>query len=41
MNLYYLQLQQEMNAQNRMFTTLSNVMNSEHETAKTAIGNIK
>lgn len=40
MNLYYLQIQEEVNAQNRTFSALSNVMEVEHSTAKTAIGNI-
>jgi hypothetical protein len=40
MNLYYLQVQETVNAQNRSFTTLSNVMKAEHDTVKTAIGNI-
>lgn len=41
MNLYYLQIQEEVNAQNRTFSTLSNVMKAEHDTVKTAIGNIR
>jgi hypothetical protein len=41
MNLYYLRVQEEVNAQNRTFTVLSNVMKAEHETVKTAIGNIR
>ena len=40
MNLYYLQIQEEVNAQNRTFTALSNVLEVEHSTAKSAIGNI-
>jgi hypothetical protein len=40
MNLYYLQVQEEVNAQNRTFTALSNVLEVEHSTAKAAIGNI-
>jgi hypothetical protein len=40
MNLYYLQIQEQVNAQNRTFTALSNVMEVEHNTAKAAIGNI-
>jgi hypothetical protein len=39
-NLYYLQVQEEVNAQNRTFTALSNVLEVEHSTAKSAIGNI-
>ena len=41
MNLYYLQIQEKVNEENRSFTTLSNVMKAEHETVKTAIGNIR
>ncbi len=40
LNLYYLQIQEEVNAQSRTFTTLSNVLEVEHNTAKAAIGNI-
>lgn len=40
MNLYYLQIQQEVDAQNRTFTTLSNVLKTEHDSAKSAISNI-
>jgi hypothetical protein len=40
MNLYYLQLQQEVDAQNRSFSTLSNVLKSENDTEKNAIGNM-
>ena len=40
MNIYYLQIQEEVNAQNRSFTALSNVIKAEHDTVKTAIGNI-
>jgi len=41
MNLYYLQVQEAVNAQNRTFTALSNVLKAEHDTVKTAIGNIR
>ena len=41
MNLYYLRIQEEVNAQNRTFSTLSNVLKAEHDTVKTAIGNIR
>lgn len=34
-------LQQQMQDENRRFTTLSNVLKARHETAKTAIGNIR
>jgi hypothetical protein len=40
MNLYYLQVQEQVNDQNRAFTLLSNVIEMEHNTAKSAIGNI-
>jgi hypothetical protein len=40
MNLYFLQIQEEVNAQNRTYSALSNVIEVEHNTAKTAIGNI-
>lgn len=41
MNLYYLRIQEQVNAENRSFTTMSNVVKAEHETVKTAIGNIR
>jgi hypothetical protein len=41
MNLYYLQVQESVNAQNRSFTTISNVLKAQHDTVKTAIGNIR
>jgi hypothetical protein len=41
MNLYYLQVQETVNAQNRQFTTLSNLLKAQHDTVKTAIGNIR
>jgi hypothetical protein len=41
MNLYFLQIQQEVNAQNQTFSTLSNVMKSEADTIKNAIGNLR
>ena len=41
MNLYYLQIQEQVNAQNRSFSTISNVLKAEHDTVKTAIGNIR
>jgi hypothetical protein len=40
MNLYYLQVQEQVNTQNRTFTALSNVLEVEHSTAKAAITNI-
>ena len=41
MNLYFLQIQQEVNAQNQTFSTLSNVMKAEADTIKNAIGNLR
>ena len=41
MNMYYLQIQETVNAQNRTFSALSNVLKAEHDTVKTAIGNIR
>jgi hypothetical protein len=40
LNMYYLQIQEQVNEQNRTFTALSNVLEVEHTTAKAAIGNI-
>jgi hypothetical protein len=40
MNLYYLQLQEQMAAENRAYTALSNVMKARHDTVKTAINNL-
>jgi hypothetical protein len=40
MNLYFLQIQQQVNTQNETFTTLSNVMKTESDTVKNAIGNL-
>jgi hypothetical protein len=40
MNLYYLQVQEEVDSQNRSFTALSNVIKTEHDSAKAAIQNI-
>ncbi|RAL20564.1 hypothetical protein DL240_16130 [Lujinxingia litoralis] len=39
-NLQYLQLQTEMQADNRRFSTLSNLMKVRHDTAKAAINNM-
>jgi hypothetical protein len=41
MNLYFLQVQQEMNVQNQQFSAVSNVLKTEHDTVKNAIGNIR
>ena len=40
-NLQYLQLQQDMQAENRQFTMMSNIMKTKHDTAKAAINNIR
>jgi hypothetical protein len=40
LSLYYLQVQQQVDAQNRSFTALSNVLKTEHDSAKAAIQNI-
>jgi hypothetical protein len=40
LSLYYLQVQQQEDAQNRTFTALSNVLKTEHDSAKAAINNI-
>ncbi|MEB2310317.1 MAG: hypothetical protein OZ921_07305 [Sorangiineae bacterium] len=40
-NLYYLQLQERMQAENRAYTTVSNVLKARHDTVKNAISNIR
>jgi hypothetical protein len=40
LNLYYLQIQQQEDAQNRQFTAESNIEKTRHDTAKNAIGNV-
>jgi hypothetical protein len=40
-NLQYLNLQEEVQQENRRFTTVSNLLKAKHETAKSAIGNIR
>ncbi len=40
-NLYYLQLQERISAENRSFTALSNVLKARHDTVKSAINNIR
>jgi len=40
-NLYYLQLQEQISAENRSYTTMSNVLKARHDTVKNAIGNIR
>jgi hypothetical protein len=40
-SLYFLQLQQQIQEENRSYSTLSNVLKARHETVKNAIGNIR
>jgi len=40
-NLQYLDLQQNMQQENRQFTLVSNIMKTKHDTAKSAINNIR
>lgn len=40
-NLQYLNLQQNMQQENRQFTMMSNIMKTKHDTAKSAINNIR
>jgi len=40
-NMEYLKLQLEVQAENRQYTTLSNVLKSRHDTAKAAITNLR
>lgn len=40
-NMYYLQLQEEISAENRQYSALSNVLKARHDTVKNAIGNIR
>ncbi len=40
-NLEYLQLQEKMQGENRSFSTISNVMKTKHDTAKSSITNIR
>lgn len=41
LSIQYLRIQEEVNAHNREFTAISNVLKAEHDTVKTAIGNIR
>lgn len=41
MNMQYMQLQQQAQAQNRQFKTMSNLMKVRHDTAKSAINNMR
>jgi hypothetical protein len=40
-NLYYLQLQEQLSAENRTYSAMSNVLKARHDTVKNAIGNIR
>lgn len=40
-NLYFLQLQEQIAAENRAYTAMSNVLKARHDTVKNAIGNIR
>ena len=40
-DLQYLQLQQDMQHENRQFTMVSNIMKVKHDTAKNSINNIR
>ena len=40
LSIYYLQIQQQEDAQNRSFTAMSNVLKTEHDSAKSAINNV-
>ena len=41
MNMYFLRIQEAMNAQNRTYSALSNVLKAQHDTVKNAISNIR
>jgi hypothetical protein len=40
-NLQYLQLQSQMQNQNRSYTAVSNIMKTKHDTVKNSIGNVR
>ena len=40
-NLQYLQLQQQMQNENRQYTAISNIMKTKHDTAKNSISNVR
>ena len=40
-NLQYLQLQSQMQQENRAYTAVSNIMKTKHDTAKNSISNIR
>jgi hypothetical protein len=40
-NMYYLELQEQISAENRQYSAMSNVLKARHDTVKNAIGNIR
>jgi len=40
-NMYYLKLQEQMSAESRTYSAISNVLKARHDTMKNAIGNIR
>ena len=40
-NVQYLQLQSQMQHENRSYTAISNIMKTKHDTVKNSIGNIR
>lgn len=40
-NLYFLRLQEQISAESRAYTAMSNVLKARHDTIKNAIGNIR
>ena len=40
-NLQYLQLQSQMQNENRSYTAISNIMKTKHDTVKNSIGNVR
>lgn len=40
-NLYYIQLQEQIQEESRRFSTISNVLKARHDTAKNSIGNLR
>ena len=40
-NLYFIEIQERISAENRNYSTISNVLKARHDTVKNAIGNIR
>jgi hypothetical protein len=40
-NLYFIEIQEKISAENRNYSTISNVLKARHDTVKNAIGNIR